>query len=75
VPQRAIEPRTRDTSRVTLAAAAERWLGAYVATTRNLKGQRLAWFRCRRYLRVFLGPRRLSQITGDDIRRYRLYLE
>lgn len=55
--------------------AAEHWLRSYVATTRNPKGQRLARSRVDGYLVLGLGSFDLWELTGDDKREYRLYLE
>jgi integrase len=55
--------------------AGRRWLATYVATTRNPKGQRLAWTRFERYLGAWLGSTRLHELDGDHIREYRLMLE
>jgi integrase len=48
---------------------------SYVATARNPKGQRLARVRLESYLIPALGTVPLRDLTGDDARRYRLYLE
>lgn len=53
----------------------DRWLGSYVATTRNPKGQRLAKSRVDCYLAPGLGSTPLRELNGDDVRAYRLYLE
>lgn len=58
-----------------LFEAGRRWLVTYVATTRNEKGQRLAWSRFDRYIVSGLVPLRPSEITGDSIRELRLMLE
>lgn len=55
--------------------AAERWVNTYVATARNPKGQRLAVARANRYVLPALGPVLLSEVTGDHVRQYRLWLE
>ena len=55
--------------------AAERWLATYVPTTRNAKGQRLAAVRFARYAYGELGNLALSEVSGDHIREYRLWLE
>lgn len=61
---------------VTLCRAAVRWLETYVATARNPKGQRLAEVRFHRYLLPWFGRTVLLQeLTGDDVRQYRLGLE
>jgi integrase len=60
---------------VEVADAALRWLGSYVATTRNAKGQRLARTRLERYVFTFMGGLPLRDLNGDHIRQYRLYLE
>jgi integrase len=60
---------------VTLRDAAERWLLTYVPTTRNQKGQRLAATRWVRYGSTMLGDIALPLLGGDDIRRFRLWLE
>lgn len=61
--------------RLTVAQACERWLESYVRTARNPKGQRLARCRVRRYFVPLLGEKPLGEVTGDDLRAYRLTLE
>lgn len=51
------------------------WLRTYVATTRNPKGQRLADTRLVRYAYAMFGNIRLRELSGDDVRKYRLWLE
>lgn len=55
--------------------AGVRWITTYVATTRNPKGQRLAWTRFRRYVLASLGWCNLDELAEDDIREFRLDLE
>ena len=55
--------------------AGMRWLRTYVPTTRNAKGQRLAATRFVRYAHVVFHDVPLDAIDGDDIRKYRLWLE
>ncbi|MEO5618775.1 MAG: tyrosine-type recombinase/integrase [Candidatus Eisenbacteria bacterium] len=52
-----------------------RWLRSYVATTRNEKGQQLAAYRLVTYVARAFAPKVLSEVTGDDIRQFRLVLE
>ena len=58
-----------------LVNAVEAWLTGYVRTARNAKGVRLARSRARLHLVPFLGGKSVTSITGDDLRRYRLWLE
>jgi integrase len=60
---------------LTVAEAARRWLATYVATTRNPKGQRLAMVRAESYLIPAVGHVGLRDVTGDEVRRYRIALE
>jgi integrase len=60
---------------VTVREAGVRWLSTYVPTTRNAKGQRLAEARFARYAYFWLGDIPLSELDGDEIREYRLWLE
>jgi integrase len=56
--------------------AGVRWIRTYVATTRNPKGQRLAWTRFMRYpMSSVLSVLDLDQIEEDDIRGFRIDLE
>lgn len=56
--------------------AGVRWITTYVATTRNPKGQQLAWTRFRRYaMSSVLSVLELDEIEEDDIRRFRIDLE
>ena len=56
--------------------AGVRWITTYVATTRNPKGQRLAWTRFHRYVMSSnLSVRDLDEIEEDDIRGFRIELE
>ena len=52
-----------------------RWLRTYVPTARNAKGQRLAETRVGRYIIPVFHGVPLAMIEGDDIRKYRLWLE
>jgi integrase len=61
--------------RITVAAAADRWLRTRIATGRNTKGRKLAAHRARTYLLRYFAGRRLSSVTPDDLRAYRLWLE
>ncbi len=61
--------------RTTVAEACERWLQGYVRTARNADGQKLVETRLRRYLVPFMGWKRVTSVTGDDMRAYRLWLE
>jgi integrase len=60
---------------VTIGALAERWLEHAVPTRRNAKGVVLARTRFERYLLPVLGRRVARRLRGDDVRRYRLWLE
>lgn len=55
--------------------AASRWLATYVRNARNPKGLRITERRVELYLREFFRHRDLGAVTGDDLRRYRIYLE
>ena len=55
--------------------AGVRWITTYIATTRNPKGQRLAWTRFRSYLLPSLCHLDLEEIEEDDIREFRIELE
>jgi integrase len=59
----------------TIRQLAQRWLLRYVRTSRNQRGIRLARVRVEKYLAVFLGDMHPAQLTGDDLRAYRLWLE
>jgi integrase len=59
----------------TVRGACERWLETYVQTQRAEQGRELAAQRARDYLYPYLGDRDLTQIEGEDVRSYRLYLE
>ena len=63
------------TAPITVGFGARRWLATAVATARNAKGRRLAATRVARYLVPELGALMLAQLSGDDLRRYRLALE
>ena len=60
---------------LSLYDAGVRWISTYVATTRNPKGQRLAWTRFQKYIYRWLGWADLDELTEDDIRGFRLELE
>ena len=64
-------PRPRDT----VTDAVQRWLETYVKTSRNPKGVRLCESRAKRYLVAMLGSRMVGDVSGEDLRRYRLELE
>ncbi len=55
--------------------AGVRWITTYVATTRNPKGQRLAWTRFRSYVLPSLCGLDLENVNEDDIREFRIALE
>src|SRR5438105_784432 len=63
------------TVKVTVSAAAATWLQGYVRTARNEKGVKLATRRVELYLSPFFGYRFVGQVTADDLRQYRLWLE
>lgn len=65
----------RRTLGITIEALAERWLANAVPTRRNGKGVTLARTRVERYLLPMLGKRVARRLRGDDVRRYRLWLE
>jgi len=58
----------------TMCEAAVRWLGSYIATTRNPKGQRLARLRFEKYVLAWRCVP-VGELTGDHIRELRLVLE
>ena len=59
-----------------LYEAGVRWIQTYIATTRNPKGQRLAWTRFLKYVRCSCLDRgNLRSLTEDDVREFRLELE
>ncbi|NOT32979.1 MAG: tyrosine-type recombinase/integrase [Candidatus Eisenbacteria bacterium] len=60
---------------VTVAEAAKRWLGQYIATARNEKQQVMAAARVRRYIDPFFRATLLQRVTKEHIRSYRLWLE
>jgi integrase len=62
-------------SDLTVGVAAEQWLASYVATARNVHGQKLAAQRVRDFLTPHLGPTLISRVRAEDLRRYRLALE
>ena len=64
-----------DEFETSLYDAGVRWIRTYVATTRNPKGQRLAWTRFMKYVHRWLGWADLDELTEDDIRGFRLELE
>jgi integrase/recombinase XerD len=55
--------------------AAGRWLESYIPTARAPKQQRLARSRVQRYLAPALGKLALADVSPNDLRRYRLWLE
>ena len=60
---------------ISLYDAGVRWISTYVATTRNPKGQRLAWTRFQKYVHRSLGWAYPDELTEDDVRGFRLELE
>jgi len=61
---------------ISLYDAGARWITTYVATTRNPKGQRLAWTRFRSYVLLSnLCHLKPAEIGEDDIRTFRIELE
>lgn len=65
-----------DDLETTLYDAGVRWIRTYVATTRNPKGQQLAWKRFLTYMRFSCLDRgSLQSLDADDIREFRLELE
>jgi integrase len=71
------EPRSESPplTRITVSAALESWLGAYVATARNPQNQKLARQRVDNFLGRYLGQMLVAKVTADDLRGYRLWLE
>jgi integrase len=61
--------------RLTVAAAADRWLATRIATGRNPHNQRKARARAEIYLKPFMGHRPITTVTADDLREYRIWLE
>ena len=55
--------------------AGVRWISTYIATTRNPKGQRLAWTRFQRYVLPALSYLDLEEVSEDEIREFRIELE
>ena len=55
--------------------AAAEWLETYIRTQRNPQNQKLAAQRAEDYLIEFLGYRKVSAVTENDIRKYRVWLE
>ena len=55
--------------------AVVRWFTTYIATTRNPKGQQLAWTRYQRYVLPGLVGLDLEDVSEDVIRDFRLELE
>lgn len=51
------------------------WIATYIATTRNPKGQRLAWTRFQRYTLPTLGWLDIEEVREGHIREFRLELE
>lgn len=70
-----VKRRAPKRERLTVAVAAQRWLDTYVQTARNPKGAHLAQTRVKMYLAEYLGPKLMSWVSKDDLRRYRLWLE
>lgn len=65
-----------DDFETSLYDAGVRWMRTYVATTRNPKGQRLAWTRFLKYMRFSCLDRdSLQSMSEDDIREFRIELE
>src|SRR5206468_806467 len=60
---------------IELPEVGARWLASYVATTRNVKGQRLARYRFEHYVLRWLDAVPLRDLDGDHIREFRLVLE
>ena len=61
--------------RVALRAAAERWMQVHVRTRRQARDQAMTQQRLDDYLFGYLGHMMLGQVTKDDVRSYRLWLE
>jgi integrase len=61
--------------RITVAAAAQRWLATYIENSRGPRQRSIARFRVSKYLEPQLGGRQLSAVSSDDLRTYRLWLE
>jgi integrase len=72
---RQLQRRETPIYRLTVYEAAERWLATYVPTARNEKVQRITKMRVEKYLKPGLGHFRLENLTADQLRAYRLWLE
>jgi integrase len=60
---------------VTVSVAVKRWLESYIRTSRNEKGRVLAKVRAEKHLVPALGHFRLSKLTTERVRAYRVQLE
>ena len=60
---------------LTVGQAAEKWVESYLRTTRTPGGQGLAAARVEQFLKPFAGRMRLSRLTRENIREYRVWLE
>jgi integrase len=58
-----------------VSAAVKRWLAIYIETSRNEKGRVLAKVRAGAHIVPGLGHYRLSRLTAEHLRTYRLHLE
>jgi integrase len=61
--------------RITVAAAAQRWLAIYIENSRTPRQRSIARYRVSKYLEPQLGGRQLSAVKADDLRAYRIWLE
>jgi len=61
--------------RMSVADAVAQWLGTAIRTGRNTQGLRDATSRAEHHLLPYLGHRPLSAVTGNDLRRFRIWLE
>lgn len=67
------EDRAREFS--TVAKLVDVWLATKVPTSRNPRGQKLAAARAKTYLIPHMGDQLAAELAGEDLRRYRLWLE
>jgi len=60
---------------LTVATAADQWLETRIATGRNDHNRRKARARAEKYLKPFMGLMRIREVTINQLRAYRLWLE
>jgi integrase len=61
--------------KLTVAAAAEKWLETRIAVGRNAHNRRVARARAEMYLKRFMGHLPLQNVTANHLREYRIWLE